>query len=449
VLGYCTTYWSIVNTIPPSNQNFDRRGAARSRIGRLLTLWGPWIICVPAAIYFGFGFFLRVAPSVMKEELMTDFALSGAAFGNLSAFYYYGYAMLQLPAGVLLDQFGPRRVIPAAAALCATGSLLWGLAPSIELALLGRLMIGAGASFAFIGTMKLCSLWLPPERLAIAAGLTAMMGSVGALVGQAPLALIIDGVGWRNALILSALIGYGLAVSVFASARDSGTNPAAAQATARMPVLHRIGSVLSRPRNWALALVLSSMVVPFLAFAALWGVPFMMEAYGLDKPTAGLTMSAFIFGHGLGAPIMGWFSDLLRRRKLPILVGLVGTLGGICLVVYLPGMPLSIVYVVLFASGITSGATIVSFPLIRELNRPEAAGTAMGFMNFLNMTVSAVFQPFLGWLLDLNWDGRLVAGARVYSVDAYHTALLSMVALGLVGMILLIFVRETGGKLQE
>ena len=405
----------------------------------------PWLIWGSGALFFCYGFFHRVSTSVMTDDLMRDFGMSGAVLGNLSALYFYAYASVQLPAGVLVDRFGARRVLTIAAMVCASGSVLFGMADSLSMAFAGRLLIGLGAGFALIGAFKLGTVWFPAERFAFITGLTAMVGSAGALLGQAPLAGLIAVTGWRPTLIGVGLFGFVLAAGIWISAREPKANPTSSvpKPAASASVFKGIGSVLLTVHNWAFALILLSMAIPLLAFAALWGVPFMMEAYGLDRPTAGSAMSTFILGHGAGAPLMGWLSDRLRRRKLLLIVGSSTTLLSMLVVIYLTNLPLLVIYLVLLVGGICSGATMVSFAAARESNPAETSGTALGFVNLLNILGAALFQPFIGWLLDLTWDGQMEGGARVYTVEGFQMAFIGMIVVSGLGTITALLVRET------
>jgi len=406
----------------------------------------PWAVWSGGAIFFCYVFFQRMAPSVMVGDIMRDFGIGGAVLGNLSAFYFYAYASLQLPVGVTIDRFGPRRVLTAAAVLCGAGSLMFALATTIGVAYIGRLLVGAGAAFALIGTLKLGTVWFPSERFALVTGLTTTLGSVGAIAGQAPLAAVIEVFGWRTTMVAAAGVAVAIGALIWMVARDQRDDAASrvtATLEARPRVFRGIGGVLATPHNWAMPLVMASITVPLLAFAGLWGVPFLMEAYGLERPAAAATTSIFLIGHGIGSAPMGWLSDRIRRRKLPTLIGVVGTIGTIAAVIFVPDLPLLAAQVLLFVGGLASGANPIAFAFTREHNPPERAATAMGFINLVNMAITAAFQPLLGWLLDLGWDGRLIEGARIYSVATYRTAFLSMVALGIVGIVAALLVRET------
>lgn len=411
----------------------------------------PWVMWGVGALFFCYAFFQRMVPSVTVTDIMRDFGVGGAVLGNLAAFYFYAYAGLQVPVGVAIDRFGPRRVLTVAAVLSGIGSLTFALAPTIGVAYMGRLLVGAGAGFALIGALKLCAVWFPPERFALVTGLTTMLGAFGAINGQAPLAAAIGAWGWRATMVAAAVLAVAIAGLVWAVARDRRDDAPPAEAPAVSPTAYYrgIGGLLLIPHNWILPLIMGSMSVPMLAFAGLWGVPFLMEAHGLDRTTAAATTSVFLVGHAIGSVVMGWFSDRIRRRKPPMIVGTALTTATVAALIYIPGLPLNAAYVLLLFGGIASGATPVGFAFTREHNRAERAATSMGLVNLLNMGTAAAFQPLLGWLLDLGWDGRLVDGARIYSVGAYRAAFVSMAILGVLGIVAALLVRETHCKPLE
>ncbi len=423
--------------------NDNRRPETSAGLGPAFRPWAVWSV---GALFFCYAFFQRMVPSVTVADIMRDFGVGGAVLGNLAAFYFYAYAGLQIPVGVTIDRFGPRRVLTAAAVLSGAGSLMFALAPTIGVAYMGRLLVGAGAGFALIGTLKLCAVWFPPERFALVTGLTTMLGAFGAINGQAPLAAAIGAVGWRATMVVAALVAVAIGGLIWAIARDRRDDGGArAVTTPGVPpsFLVGMGSLLATPPNWVLPLIMGSMAVPMLAFAGLWGVPFMMEAYGLERPAAAAMTSIFLIGHAIGSVLMGWFSDRIRRRKPPMVIGTVVTTATTTALIFIPDLPLLAGQALLLIGGIASGATPVGFAFTREHNRAERAATAMGLVNLLNMGTAAAFQPLLGWLLDLNWDGRLVEGARIYSVGTFRIAFLSMVVLGVAGIVAALLVRET------
>jgi len=406
----------------------------------------PWLVWGLAALFYCYGFFQRVAPSVMVDELMTDFAVNAAVLGNLSAFYFYAYASLQLPIGVLVDHWGARRMLIGAALLCGLGSLLFAKADSLTMAYVGRLLIGAGAGFTWVGTLKLASQWLPPKRFALVTGMTLMSGMIGAVAGQAPLAAAVAAFGWRGTLLVAAFVAFAIAVLLWLIVRDKPSSVVHEVATQTAGLLHGLKLTMKNWQSWYAAVYGGTMAASMLAFAGLWGVPYLMQVYGLDRPVAAASTSILLIGWGIGAPLAGWLSDHLGRRRLPMLISALSVLIILSVYIYVPDLPLEVIYTLLFLHGVFNGGMVVCFAAAREHNRPESAGATLGFVNTMVMASGAIFQPLIGWLLDVNWDGVINAGSRVYSPEAYKMAFLSLIACSVVAVVMAALLRETHGR---
>lgn len=405
----------------------------------------PWIVWGTGALLFFYAFFHRVAPSVMVSDLMRDFQVGGAILGTLSAFYFYPYAALQIPLGAMLDRWGPRRVLACAAAFCGLGTAVFASAGSVEMAYVGRGMIGAGAAFGWIGTLILITLWFPPRRFALVSGLTSAIGMIGAVGGQAPLAEVVSRFGWRPTLLCAALYGVLLAVAflfVVRNRRDAGGAEAATTAPPQS-LWRNLREVAAVPQVWMSGVIIASVSVPMMAFGGLWGVPYMIQAHGMAKPEAAASMSVILASWGVGAPFFGWLSDRIRSRKIPLLAGTVVSFAAIFAVIYLPGLPLWAIYALLAVNGFAGGSGVVCYAASRENTRAAVSGTTMGLINTMSMVMTAVYQPLIGWLLDLGWDGRSNEGARVYAVETFQMAFLSMVVCGLAAVIAALLLKDT------
>ncbi len=406
-----------------------------------------WVVWGLGALFFALSFFHRVAPAVMVDDLMRDFAVGGAVLGNLAALYFYAYAALQLPVGMVLDRWGPRRVLSAAAALCALGTLLFATAAGLGSAYAGRFLIGAGAAFPFIGSLTLATLWFPPRRFALLTGLTMFAGMAGAILGQAPLAALVGAVGWRAAMAGAAAVALLICVLVWLVVRDRPEG-AAAQAPAhpgpeKATMLAGLREVLGRRQSWVIACFAACMAGPMFAFAGLWGVPYLMRAHHLERPTAALTASAMMVGWALGAPAAGWLSDHLGRRRAPMIGGAVVALLAMVTLLYVPQVTLTGSVALLFLNGFAGGSMSVCFAAAREHSPRHATGVAIAFVNMINIGAGALYQPLIGLFLDLNWDGTMAAGARLYSEAAFQTALGVLPASYAVAVVLGLLTRET------
>ena len=394
------------------------------------TAWAavqPWIMWLIGAVFYFYTFFQRTAPSAMVPELMADLNVSAGALGQLSAYYFYAYAAMQIPTGILADYWGPRRLLLGAAGLSGVGCLLFATAEGLTMASLGRLMIGAGAGFGFISTLKVITEWFPPGRLAMLSGMTMLLGMAGGVAGQAPLAAGVALVGWRPIMMgaaIVALLGCAVVVIIFRNRPpkldDRGYESATAGSGRRLGLM----STARNPQTWVFIGFGATIPAGMHAFGGLWGVPYMMQVYGMSRPDAAFSASLILIGWGLAAPVVGWLSDRLGRRK-PVLIACAALAGATLgtLIYVAPLAPLT-VKCLMFAHGVSVAGMVVCFAGVREQNRPEDAGVAIAYVNMAVILCGAILQPLVGALLDLGWQGHLFEGARLYSLAAYRHAFL-------------------------
>jgi MFS family permease len=403
------------------------------------TAWAVWGL---VALFYGYGALQRVAPSVMVPDLMAAFEVNAATLGSVSAFYFYAYAGLQLPVGLMLDRWGARRVMTGAALLTAAGGVLFALAGGVGGANLGRFLLGAGTSFTWIGCLTVATAWFPPRRFALATGLSTLAGMTGAIVGQAPLAALVARAGWRPAMLWIGLFALILAGVLWLVVRDRPRAAAAVHAAPSLAgLLVGLRAVAGDPQLWVAAIAGCMMSTPVLVFAGLWGVPYLRAAYGLSAPSAALYASLMMVGWAVGGPAFGWLSDRTGRRRGPLIAGALGLLVTTIAVFYAPGLSAGAAAVLLFLNGVMAGSMVIVFAVIRERWRPGQVGAAFGLVNTVVMAAGAVFQPLVGFLLDLNWDGAMADGARVYSRAAYDLAFATLPAAALAALLSMLLIR--------
>lgn len=376
--------------------------------------WAAWLL---ASLFFFYAFAQRVAPSVMVEELMRDFAVGAAILGNLSAAYFYAYAALQIPIGLMLDRLGPRRLMTGGAALAGLGSLVFALSDSVLGAYGGRLLVGAGAAFSWVGALTVAVQWFPPQRFAALGGGTQAFGMAGAVFGQAPIGLVVGAYGWRGASLVLAVAGLALALALWFVARD---RPMPAHGHGSL--LSGLRIVVSNRQTWLSAVFGMAMVAPVVGFGGLWGVPYLTQTQGMSRAEAASLMSLLFIGWGVGAPLLGSLSDRLGKRRPPMALGAAIATLALLAVPLVAHSPL-LLGALMMLQGFAASPMVVGVALSRESNPPQVSGTVLGFVNTFVVGSGALFQPLIGILLDLQWDGRMVDGARVYSAHAYHLAL--------------------------
>ena len=414
-----------------------------------ISKWGYLCVALGALFYF-YEYFLRVSPSAMKPELMSEFDLDAALFGTLSAFYFYAYTPMQLIVGILVDRLNLRFVLSLAIFCCAFGTFLLSTADLYAFAALGRFLQGFGSAFAYIGALKLASMWLPAKRFGFFAGLTTSLGFWGAAFGEILLSALLDHLSWRVSLKLFSLAGVVLIILFFFALSPKIVRKAPSQG-------HQVGQhpqqrlfeylwqfwvILKQPRIWVAGFLSALIFLPTTVFASLWGIPYLQTLHGYSEHQAAIASSMIFVGWALGCPIQGWISDRFGTRLKVIMVGAIvaAILSGILL--YLPVMPYILVCILFVFFGFFSSSQVLTFAIARDLSNHRVVGMAVAFVNMLSMLGGTIFQSLVGKLLDLGWDGQFnpVTHERVYALSDYeHSIIIIPISLVLGALVAMFF----------
>ncbi len=414
-----------------------------------------WLmLVVPASLYL-VSWFHRVAPAVVAADLMRAFSITAAALGNLVAIYPYVFAAMALVAGSLADTLGPRWTIALGGATMGAGAVLFGVAPTFDIAFAGRLLVGLGASVLLIAWLSLASAWFRPDEFATVSGWTQAVGNAGALVAASPLALLVEAFGWRHTFALIGGLTLLLAAVAAALIRDRPeslglppVNPteSARTAPALAEVLRGVPGVVANRRTWPPILAAGGVYTTLITFLGLWGVPYLTQVYGLQRVNAATVVSMLAVGMGVGAPLVGWLSDRwLGLRRFPMVA--FSAIYALCWVPLALGgdlrLPASVLAPFFLLMGLASSGLILLWSCVREVNDPRRVGIAVGFCNVPIFLGFALLQWLTGAILDAKWTGLMAGGARLYPEAAYQAAFLVCLALAAGAVAAALLVTET------
>lgn len=407
----------------------------------------PWIVWGLGCVFYFYEFLLQVSPSVMSNELMRDFGITGHTLGILTGIYFYSYAAMQLPGGLLMDYFGPRRLLTLATTVCAVSTLAFGITDHLVMACIARLMIGFGSAFAVVGTMKLAANWFKPERFAFLTGLMVTIGMLGAMGGEAPLAMLIDAAGWRESMLIMGATGLILALLIFVIIKDT---PSQEKHHLEHPTHHPEESLMKSLFNliknkqlWLISIYGGLMYMATPVFAGLWGVPFLMIKMHLTKALAANYISLIFIGWAIAGPLWGIYSNRIGMRKPPLYISTVGACLSACIFIYVPTDSTWLIQLTLLTFGLFSAGFLPAFSVAKELCSQHYVATGLSFMNMMNMIGVALAQPVIGYILDFLWTGEMNGTVRAYSLSSYTIALSSLPVGMVISLLLLPFVRET------
>ncbi len=406
------------------------------------------IIWVISAGFLFYKYLIQVSPSVMTQDLMRSFQVNAAGLGNLSAFYFYAYLLMQIPVGVMIDRYSPRLLTTLAIFLCSFATFLFSQTDTLWLACLSRALMGAGSAFAAVSCFKLAAVWFAPQRFAFVSGLFMTAAMLGAVGGQMPLAVLVQQTSWREALEVTGLMGMILGVIYYLVLRDKPSRSVAAELEPESESsADKISMILKRilfhRQTWALSLYSGLAFAPVSVFGGLWGVPFLETAYALSRTDAAFAVSCIFIGFAAGAPFWGWFSDYIQRRKPILFCGTFIALICLLLVLYSAHLSLFILSSLLFVFGFSASGFFTSFAMIREIFSLALAATVIGIMNTFNSVFEALFEPLIGVVLDWGWQGEMKHQVPQFSVAGYHLSLSLLPLALMLALLMLCLIDET------
>jgi MFS family permease len=405
----------------------------------------PWIMWACGAFFYCYVYFLRISPSMMTDELSAHFMIQATLIGNLAAFFYYAYIPMQLPVGIISDRYGVRTLLSGACLICSVGVILFTSASSLNIAYLGRFIIGFGSAFGFISTLKIATEWLPPNRFAIAAGSTTALGMIAAYFADNVLVDLISTFGYQHVLYSSAFIGIGLSVLIFLVVRDKPAyNNNEALTYTRLFI--GLKTIVKSRQMWLISIIGLLAYLPASMYLDLWGIKHISQLYHVSQKISAHIVSMTFLGWIVSSPLLGALSDTIKRRKLPLLLCLICAFFIVLIIFYSPHLPIVLLYFLFFALGLCCGVHPLCFALSRENNPNHLSATALAATNTIIM-VGGLSQPFVGWLLDLHSHHTVVN--NLYSSADYQFAMAVLpIGLGLSGF-LCFFLKETHCSLHE
>jgi len=421
--------------------------------------WLAWSVWGTAAFFYLAGFYLRVSPAVMTNELMRAFGITAGDLGNFSAVYFYTYVLMQIPTGVLVDSWGAQRLLVLGSIAAAIGTVVFGTTSSFVAASAGRALVGGATAVGWVVTLKLATHWFPSQRFATMSGLGLFMGNMGALVAQVPLRLAVEHFGWRAVIIASAVVVLAIAALAWTLVRndpqDAGYEscaPAVLQSTGHLSVwtlLKGFRHVFAYRNTWLIFLAQGGFVGSILAFTGLWGPPYLRARFGVPATTAAAICSVMIVCWAVASPLCGHWSDRMKRRKPIYLTGAVVAAIGWVLMFLVPALPLAAFTAIAAVTSFACGAVIIGFAYAKESVPVHFLGTISGATNVGNMLGPMLLQPAIGRVLDTHWSGEMINGLRVYTPGAFRSGFLLIVAWSTLTVVLTALTRETHCRQRE
>lgn len=409
-----------------------------------------WTAFAVVGLAYVLSFFHRFAPAAVSSDLQLAFQTSGAALGGLAATYFYVYTVMQIPTGVLVDTMGPRRVAVIGGVIGGIGSVLFGMADTLAIASVGRLLVGLGVSVMFIAMLKLNASWFHDRHFGTATGATILLGNAGSLLAAAPLAWALNFVSWRTVFVSVGLFSLLLALLAWLLVRNH-------PGEAGLPSLRELDGKAAHPAHqghwydgllvvlknratWPGLWVNMGLAGSLFAFGGLWAVPFLHDVYGMDRTAATNHTTLLLAGFAIGAFFIGTLSDRIGRRK-PVMI-VAALVWCLCWLPLLFGVGMSDVvsYSLFLLMGLAAPGFTLSWACAKEVNPPALSGMATSVVNVGAFLGTAIMQPLVGWAIDHAHEHH---PDTALGLADYQAGLGIMLGFSLLGLVATFFIRET------
>ena len=372
------------------------------------------LVLLPFVSGYYLSYLYRSINALISEALVAEFSLSPGNLGFLTATYFLAFAVIQLPLGVCLDRFGPRRVQAVLLSIAAAGAALFAYADNFVTLAIGRGLIGLGVAGALMAGLKAIVLWFPGERIALANGWFIMLGALGAVTATAPAEVVLAYVGWRAVFVLLATLTAASALLILFVVPERRQSSDASRETGGLNII----AVYCDPRFWRLAPLSASCIGSAWALQGLWAAPWLADVEGFKRPAVVAYLFVMALALSASALLLGIGANRLRRNGISLsqtLAVATGTalMAQLALVLRWP-VPAWLPWIAIAAIG---AGTVLSYSILSEMFPKSASGRANGALNLLHVTAAFAVQYTIGLVIQL-WP----AEAGHYPNEAYRTA---------------------------
>ncbi len=404
-----------------------------------------WVVWTILAFVYVFVTFQRMAVGVVKNDLQQTFNVGATQFAAIGSMYFYAYFFMQIPSGILADKIGPKKTVTSFSILAAVGSVIFGLAPNIWFAYVGRFLVGIGVSVVFICLVKIQSRWFYSKNFALMIGFAGLAANVGAIIAQTPLVIAVSNFGWRMTFIYMGIAMVFFAILTMVFVKDDPTDmglPGMNELEGRPDISTDISikeaflSIITNKRTWIISTAYIGLYTGYVVLLGTYGVSYLMQFYMIEKVKAANLIIFAVVGSAISGLIVGYLSDKFKNRKIPLVLSLIASLIGWLILVFIK-LPMIILGPFLFLLGFFMTGFTMCWTIGNEVNDRRFSGMATGVVNCVGFLGAAVAPVVMGKILD-KYESLPLLGYK----KAFMVIIIMMVVSTVVGF----FVKETRGE---
>ncbi|MEY8766015.1 MULTISPECIES: MFS transporter [Francisella] len=383
-----------------------------------------WVICLIATLNYSYDFFIRAAPGVMGDNLIRDFGISHTQLGMLSSAYFISYTIMQIPAGVILDKYNRKVVISIATAFCVLGNYLFSATDNYEIAYIGRIFMGIGSAFGFIGAAKMAAMWLPERLFSTFIGFATVVGILGGLVTDTMLSSLVSELGWKEGNAVFTYIGVGILLLIVLFIRD---NPKHVQKFTHLSeanfkeTIIKVLKIFCNIRFWSASIIGAVLFIPINVLGSLWGVGLIQAKFGLSQETASHINGVLFIGAAVGFTIAAIIASLTNRYRRMLILSIISLAVILAIILYVP-VNLSLFTLLYFLLGAAAGPQAVTFGIAKIISPKGTAGSATAGVNMINNFIPIILLPLVGYILT-HFGSLIDNSTTIYTISSYQNAL--------------------------
>jgi len=412
-----------------------------------------WFVLFVGVVAYIVSVMQRTSLSVAALQATERFGVSAAALSTLAVAQLIVYAAMQIPAGALLDRFGPRTILAIGAGVMALGQVTLALSPTIQLAVLGRILVGAGDAATFISVLRLTGMWFSLSRMPLLTQVIGVVGSVGQILSTFPLFAILHIWGWTAAYLSAASMSLLVVVVVVAIVR-AGPHEAGRIRPVAGESLENLKDAISRPGTrlgfWSHFVSAGSANM----FGLLWGFPFLSIGLGYGPSVAAAMLTLTVGTAVFVGPSIGAITARYPLRRSAVVLGVVSVMGIVWgIVLAWPGVPpVGLVVLLIVVTSAGGSASLIGLDFARTFNETRSHGSATGFANVGGFTASLTMMFVIGLILDAldRAHGGTGDPTELYSLASFRIAFLVQYPIVGIGIVFLFRARrQTRLRLQQ
>lgn len=401
----------------------------------------PWLVCFAATMFFFYEFIQGNMFASIAANIMQDFQIQADKMAYLSSIYYLSNVIFLFIAGMVLDRYSIKNTILIAMFFCVISTFILAYSHSFYMALFCRFVTGIGSAFCFLGPVRLASHWFPPKRMALVTGAIVTVAMTGGMMAQYPLTRLVAYVGWRQAVLDIGMLGLAMLTLMVFWIKEK---PSVAVKKEGKPinVLVAAKKAYFNTQYLRAAMFTSLMNMAIAVFGAMMGTLYLEQRLGISSEQASMVNGMIFLGAIIGAPLVGWISDKVGLRIIPMKIGVLTSMLTLLAVLYLP-VSLNTMSVLFFLLGLFTSAQVISYALVAESSSPMMTATAVSVISILTQGGFLIYQNLFSGLLTSYGGMHLINGVPVYPLEAYqHAAVILPVGL-FIAFLMLLGLKET------